>query len=230
MNDDLEGRRLRLAQTIAWCGLQKLENRPFESEDVKRRRALGSQAVNLAFAAHQLEASSPFKWVSRGKVSSMQREASLLLDEARLDTIRPLAEQLRTPALKPAAGFETAQNDDARAEMVEAVCRARAALLSEAGHNPASTAITLGGGRILRYTPCGKIADGSPGYDSKGFFDWECSPPWDTWIYWAGGCVIAYVPRILCGLAQLGNEVDPADCLRWADTVFVTQTFGQIDP
>jgi hypothetical protein len=166
--------------------------------------------------------------VSRGKVSSMQREASRLLDEARLDTIRPLAEQLRTPALKPATGFDSAQND-ARAATVEAICQARATLLREAGHSPASAGITFAGGRSLLYTPRGKMADGSAGYDSKGFFDWECAPPWDTWVCWAGGCVIAYVPRILCGLAQLGIEVDPAECIRWADSAIVANTFGPVD-
>lgn len=226
MTQDVEARRRRLAETIAWCALQKLESKPAESDDVKRRRALGAQAVNLAFAAHQLEASSPFKWVSRSKVSSMRKEAELLLAEAQLDSIRPLADQLRTPALKRAK-FELSQTDEARAAIVEAVCEARAVQMREYGKPIAdSSAIDIGGGRILRFKYRGTIADRSPGYESKGFFDNECAPPWETWVCYTSGGLVAYVPRILCGLAQLGIEVDPAESIRWADSQFLAQTFA----
>jgi hypothetical protein len=230
VKDDLEGRKLRLAETIAWCGLQKLINKPIESEDVKRRRALGERAANHAFAAHQLEKASLFKWINRKKVRTMMDEATQMHREARLHEIRPLAQQLRTAALKPAIEFSITQKDDERAAIVEAICDARRSLSHESGRDANVAKIGLLGGKILRYMPRGRIADGSPGYESKGFLNWECAPPWDTWVRYSGGSVISYVPRVLCGLAQLGIEVDPADCLRWADTVFVTQTFGQVDP
>lgn len=155
----------------------------------------------------------------------MQKEAERLLAEAQLDSIRPLAAQLRTPALKPAA-FEIAQTGETRAALVEAACAARSGLLRESRVRADSAALDLGGGKILRFTYRGAIADHSPGYESKGFFDDECAPPWDTWVCYTGGTLLAYVPRMLCGLAQLGIEVDPAESIRWADSQFLSQTIA----
>ncbi len=212
---------------MAWCALQKLQNKPVESERVKERRALGERAANHAFAAHQLEASSLFKWVTRKKVRTMMAEASQMLAEAQLDEIRPLAVQLRTPGMKPGGEFSADQSEQQRAAIVEGVCEARAARLRELGKYPALERVNLAGGRILRHTPRGRVSDGSPGYDSKGFFDRECAPPWETWVCYRGD-LVAYVPRILCGLAQRGIEVDPANCVRWADSAFVAETLGPI--
>jgi hypothetical protein len=223
---DLTWRRLRLAETIAWCGLQKLQNNPAESDDVKRRRALGERAANHAFAAYQLEAASLFKWINRKKVKAMRDEASRMHAEARLDEIRPLAAQLRTAELKPASGLAPGTTDDAKAAIVERVCEARAGLLREAAKFADAAAIELGGGRILRYAPRGKTSDGAPGYDSKGFFDDECAPPWDTWVCYDGNELISHVPRVLCGLAQRGIEVDPVECIRWADDAMAQQLFA----
>lgn len=222
----VEHRQLRLVETTAWCALQKLQNNPPESEDVKRRRALGERAANHAFAAHQLEAASPFKWVTRGKVKKMKDEASQMYADARLHEIRPLAQQLRTPALGRFAGFETNQPADQRTAIVETLCDARATLLREAAAAVSSAAVDLAGGRLLRYDYDCNVKDGAAAYDSKGFFDDESAPPWDTWVCYYGESVIAYVPRILCGLAQRGIEVDPVECIRWADSKLIADAFG----
>jgi hypothetical protein len=226
LNDSADARRQRLAQTIAWCGLQKLVNKPIESGEIKQRRALGERAANHAFAAHQLESASLFKWINRKKVKTMRDEASQMHREARLDEIRPLATQLRAPALKPTADFVEGQSEEARAAIVESVSIARAKLLIEKGIEVPAAGVDLAGGKLLRYTPCGSIADRSPGYESKGFFDWECAPPWDTWVCYDEGRLLAYVPRLLCALVQSGIEVDPAECLDWANDAFVARVFG----
>lgn len=226
MNDSVEHRRQRLGEAIAWCSLQKLQNNPPESDDVKRRRALGERAANDAFAAHQLEAASPFKWVTRSKVKKMKAEASLMLAQARLHEIRPLADQLRTAELKPPRQFDTNQDEQERFTIVDAVCERRADLLRQRGLGPSSESIDLGGGKILCCAFDDNVSDGAAGYDSKGFFDVECAPPWDTWVCYSAGLLISFVPRILCGLAQRGIEVDPVECVRWADTGFVTKLFG----
>ena len=229
MNDSVEARRQRLAETIAWCNSQRLINKPIESEEIKQRRALGERAANHAFAAHQLESASLFKWINRKKVKTMQEEALQMHREARLDEIRPLAPQLRTPALKPAAEFASGQTEEARGEIVEAICRTRAQALREKGIEVNPVASDLAGGRILRYWPRGRIADGSSGYESRGFFDSECAPPWDLWVCYGGDALLAHVPRLLVPLAQSGIEVDPEECIRWADTSTLIKSFG-IEP
>lgn len=224
--DSVERRRQRLAEAIAWCALQKLQSNPPESEDLKRRRALGERAANHAFAAHQLEAASPFKWVTRGKVKKMKDEASQMLAEANLDTIRPLTQQLRTSGLERFAGLEIKQTAEQRKAIVEALCDARAALFRQAAGHSISPDIDLADGRLLRYDYDCNVEDGAAAYDSKGFFDNESAPPWDTWVCYYGESVITYVPRILCGLAQRGMEVDPVECVRWADSKLLRDAFG----
>jgi len=207
--------------------LQKLRNKPVESDEIKRRRALGERAANHAFAAHQLEASSVFKWLTRKKVKTMMAEASHMLAEARLDEIRPLAGQLRTPGMKPREEFRAGQTEAQRMAIVEGVCDVRAARLRESERVPATEAIDLGGGRILRCAYDENVSDDAAGYDSKGFFDVECVPPWEAWVCYRGE-LIAYVPKILCGLAQRGIEVDPVSCIHWADSAFLAEMFGAI--
>lgn len=224
--DLLERRRKRLAEAIAWCALQKLQNHPPESEDVKRRRALGERAANHAFAAHQLEAASPFKWVTRGKVKKMKDEASQMLAEANLDAIRPLANQLRTEALKPTRSLRDCKTQQDCMALVEDVCETRASLLTESGKYSDISIAPVLGGQILRYVPDRSRGDKTSGYESKGFYDADSCPPWDTWVCFAADELIAYVPRVICGLAQRGLEVDTAECLRWADTAFNSAIFG----
>ena len=226
MNDSAEARRKHLAETIAWCSFQRLINKPIESEEIKQRRALGERAANHAFAAHQLESASLFKWINRKKVKTMQDEALQMHREARLDEIRPLAPQLRTPALKPATEFAPGQTVEGRAAIVEAICDARAQMLREKGIDASPALTDLAGGRILRYKPRGRIADGSPGYESKGFFDSECAPPWDTWVCYSEDALLAYVPPVLFRLAQSGIEVDPADCVGWFEGSALFKLFG----
>lgn len=224
--DSLERRRKRLAEAIAWCALQKLQNHPPESEDVKRRRALGERAANHAFAAHQLEAASPFKWVTRSKVKKMKDEASQMLAEANLDAIRPLADQLRSSALNPSRTLRECKTQEDRTALVEALCDARAQLLAESGKYPDISVVPALGGQILRYAPDRSHGDKAPGYESKGFYDSDSCPPWDIWICFTADELISYVPRLVCGLAQRGLEVDTAECLRWAETTFNSTIFG----
>jgi hypothetical protein len=226
VNDSVEHRRQRLAETIAWCNFQKLINKPIESQEIKQRRSLGERAANHAFAAHQLESASVFKWVNRGKVKAMMAEASQMLAEARLDEIRPLASQLRTPELKPSLQLYRATSEAERSGVIEMVGEARASRLLKGAAYPAPLSVEFTGGKILRCTARGEIADRSPGYESRGFFDNDCAPPWDTWVCWRDGCLVAYVPRVLCGLAQRGMETDLLECIRWADAESVSSTFG----
>lgn len=222
----MERRRQRLAEAIAWCALQKLQNNPLESEDVKRRRALGEQAKNHAFAAYQLEAASPFKWVTRSKVKKMKDEASRMLADAHLHEIRPLAHQLRTPELRPDEQFSIKQNDEARSAVVDSVCDRRANLLRESGRYPSLAAVDLAAGRVLCYACDESLLDRASVYPSKGFFDDESVAPWDTWVCYSEKLLFSYVPQVLRGLAQRGIEVDIAECIRWADQALLARVFA----
>ena len=150
-----------------------------------------------------------------------------MLAEANLDAIRPLADQLRSPPLKPSRSLRDCKTKEDRMALVEEVCGASARLLTESGKYPDIFSFApMLGGQILRYAPARSRSDKAPGYESKGFYDADSCPPWETWLCLGGEELISYVPRMLCGLAQRGLEVDTAECLRWADAAFNAANFG----
>ncbi|HKQ88936.1 MAG TPA: hypothetical protein VJS43_19420, partial [Candidatus Acidoferrales bacterium] len=121
--------------------------------------------------------------------------------------------------------FECKTRED-REAIVEELCESRARLLKESGPCPDATVPLALDGKILRYKPQSNRSDKAAGYESKGFYDSSSCPPWDTWVCCAADDLISYVPRVLCGLAQRGLEVDTAECLRWADSEFNSRIFA----
>jgi len=85
-----------------------------------------------------------------------------------------------------------------------------------------------GRGRLLVYLPDDNLADGAAEVESKGFFDIDNTPPWDTWVALlrnpAGDLssewhLVCWVPDPLVDLADRGILVNPEKCLLWlADT------------
>jgi hypothetical protein len=228
VKDDAAHRRLRLAEAIAWCSLQKLQNNPPESDEIKRRRALGERAKNHAFAAHQLEAASPFKWVTRGKVKCMKEEASRMYAEAKRDESQPLAHHLRTPDLRPLPPISDLQANSSRAETVERLSEERAMRLKEMGQRPNPCGSVASLGRFLFYCPAENLSDGAAACLSKDFFDDENAPPWDTWVSFHDKHLVSFVPRPLGALAQLGIEVNSEESIGWTDEAFVAKVFGPL--
>ena len=98
--------------------------------------------------------------------------------------------------------------------------------------DPASGPASRRAGRLLVYFPDANLADGAAEVASRGFFDVDNVPPWDTWIALANDgpaivdssfheYVIAWVPRELIGEAQAGIDVNPEECIVWLDDVDV---------
>ena len=80
-----------------------------------------------------------------------------------------------------------------------------------------SSSLSLNGGRLLLYDPEINLTDGAACALSKGFFDVNNAPPWDTWLCLSEkGLLIAWVPPALLERADLGVEVNPEQCIRWA--------------
>lgn len=89
-------------------------------------------------------------------------------------------------------------------------------LVKEAIHIPeVSTAQQTG--RLLLYDPMETVTDGAAAASSRGFFDVEDAPPWDTWFWYAEGTIFCWVPEPLLTHAQAGIDANPVDCIRWAD-------------
>jgi len=71
-------------------------------------------------------------------------------------------------------------------------------------------------GRLLLYLPDENLSDGAAQYASKGFFDVQNVPPWDTWVCLIERYLVSWVPPLLMDLASQGIDVNPEQCILWA--------------
>jgi hypothetical protein len=72
-------------------------------------------------------------------------------------------------------------------------------------------------GRLLLYEPMETVSDGAAEASSRGFFDIEDAPPWDTWFWLKESTVLCWIPQLLISDAQAGIDANPVDCIRWAE-------------
>lgn len=200
--------RSRLSETVEWCSAQPLESNPVESAEIQERRKIGERAAHLSWRGYTSKAPGFLR-------SILKRRAMRLWAIAKLHEIAPLAQQLRTPCLQPAP-FVCRQSSTERVQIVESVAERRAEQLRMEHRYPQSIIDDLAGGRLLKYAPEENLCDGAAQYSSKGFFDVDNTPPWDTWICFVEPYVISWVPPLLVDLANSGIDVNPEQCILWA--------------
>lgn len=212
MWDELQSRlpvfRARLSETIAWCMRQTLETNPIESPEIKRRRKLGEEAAKLsrrAFLSH-----APAFWKFH-----LHHRARRLFAQAKLEEIKPLAEQLRSTLFRPEF-LEFPSDPEERIAIVEKLSEKRADQLRNENRYPTSLVENLAGGKLLLYAPDDNLCDGGSQFLSKGFFDVNNIPPWDTWICLFESYLVSWVPMQLLSLANEGIDVNPEQCIFWA--------------
>jgi hypothetical protein len=99
---------------------------------------------------------------------------------------------------------------------VEELARKRSVLLSGIMTSP-ENAISEATGKLLLYFPLETVSDGAAEASSKGFFDIEDAPPWDTWLAYFEGEILTWVPDSMISLAQAGIDANPVDCIHWAE-------------
>jgi hypothetical protein len=92
----------------------------------------------------------------------------------------------------------------------------------------------LCGGRLVAYFPSDNLADGWAETQSKGFFDVDNIPPYDTWVWMVrnvtrreyedhttgeieANYLVAWVPPDFIELAEAGIEANPEGCIMWLD-------------
>ncbi len=89
-----------LAETIAWCGAQRITASVEETGDVKHRRILGHQAAELMNRAF-LDRNRFWNRILRRNYTDTRlwRQGEELHRQADLSSIAPLEGQLRSPSL-----------------------------------------------------------------------------------------------------------------------------------
>lgn len=217
---DLTSEKLRasVAEAMAWCAGQPLTSHIEETEEIKKRRMQVEQAHRLMTQAY-LEERRFWNRVFRRdyrKTREWQLAKKLLLEADAASLKPPLADQLRTPDLKPNSSIGENCSESERNGLVASVVNKRSELLRSRGLRTLSdVGAGQGGGRILVYVPAENVADGASEGASSGFFDLYDAPPWDVWVAYSGGTLAAWVPSQLIGLAQSGIDVNAVDCIRW---------------
>ena len=185
-----------------------IESNPAESIEAQQRRRLGAQAAESAKRSAQT--SRPKFWKAYLLRRALRRYA-----KAKLHQLVPLAKQLRSPSLQPVS-FEPAQPFVARAQIVETLADKRAEQLRIEQRYPSTPLMDLGGGRLLLYAPDENLCDGAAQSSSKGFFDVDNIPPWDTWVCFVDRYLVSWVPPQLLDLANQGINANPEQCILWA--------------
>jgi len=120
-----------------------------------------------------------------------------------------------------------------RGATVFSVLRNRALSLFRSGPDVEDEFTELEGGRLMVYFPDANLCAGAAEQESRGFFDVENTPPWDTWV--ALGMdrkpvgdsayqiyLVAWVPSMFVDLAAAGIEANPEKCINWVDQANIT--------
>jgi hypothetical protein len=147
--------------------------------------------------------------------SYLKWRAARLSGKAEPRQFVPLSDHLRSPVLDPGR----TRFPEVRAEqvsIVEGVADRRAEQLRLKQHYPSDIANDLQGGRLLLYSPDENLCDGAARYTSKGFFDFDNIPPWDTWVCFFQQYLVSWVPPQLLELANQGIDANPEGCIAWA--------------
>jgi hypothetical protein len=130
------------------------------------------------------------------------------------DLCGPMKDKLRSPALKPSFSLDQFGNVELWAEAVAEVVAKRSQLIGRISQQRLEISNS---GRLLLYYPQEQLADGAAEYSSNGFFDVNNVPPWDIWVDFSEHILVSWVPPGFIEAAQIGIDVNPEQCIRWAD-------------
>jgi hypothetical protein len=215
----------RLGETISWCLSQKIIGDPEADEIITHRRTINRRGSELISKAHRMLA--PYEhasWISRWLARETIRQAAAIRCEGEELTatadvgsiVPPLRQQLRSEALRSFA-LSLAESGADHAAIVDLLTNARSQALRQSLKQPDSRSVALRGGRLLLFAPENNLSDGAAEYASMGFFDVDNVPPWDTWIVMFEKYLVSWVPPQLVRLVQEGLDVNPEQCILWAD-------------
>jgi hypothetical protein len=138
-------------------------------------------------------------------------------------------DRFRSPELDPSALLKVPRFSDSDIEVwlerkresyqsaVRAVSANRSAVVRDRNIQVADPAVAKSKGRLLLYEALETVTDGASESSSRGFFDIEDAPPWDTWFLYSVGSIFSWVPEALVQAAQAGIDANPVDCIHWCD-------------
>lgn len=121
---------------------------------------------------------------------------------------------LRTPALKPANLFWGGDHSEFAVDSVRHVVERRSQLL-DPSRLPSSTSTPQG--RLLVLNLNINLSHGFAEDDTDGYFDVDM-PPWDSWVWYAEGFLVCWIPKELLEKTGFGAiECCPTGSFGWFD-------------
>jgi hypothetical protein len=147
------------------------------------------------------------------------------------------ARSLRSPLLRPITFDEGERwcryrwgTHEERLAVVETLAVKRAEMLASEPSYLAAATVSMAAGCLLLYYPDANLFDGAAERESQGFFDVDNAPPWDTWVAYMqegdptmnesySSCLVSWVPPHLLELARRSVDVNPEECIVWADAI-----------
>ena len=145
-----------------------------------------------------------------------------------LEGSKPIKHQLRSKALQPDLPT-SGLNSNQWSLAVQRLGEIRALALKSENCYPKDIQYPAGG-KLLIYFPDENLFDGAAEYSSKGFFDVDNTPPWDTWVCFFDQKLVSWVPDQLLAFADRGIDVNPEQCIQWADRLEELNRQGQSYP
>jgi hypothetical protein len=162
----------------------------------------------------EARASASQSWLRRKITDTRQwHQAMALLKQVR-DSLGPMEDRLRSATLKPSFALNEFGTNAPWAEAVAEVVNRRSQSLSRISPEEGLNLSTSG--RLLLYYPHENLACGAAEVSSNGFFDVNNVPPWDIWVDFSERTLVSWVPPVLLEAAQMGIDVNPEECMRWA--------------
>jgi hypothetical protein len=142
---------------------------------------------------------------------------SLQHDQFRSSELDPSALLKVPPFSESNIGVWLEKKRESYQSAINAITANRSALVRDRNIKVADSAVAESKGRLLLYEPLETVTDGASDSSSRGFFDIEDAPPWDTWFLYSEGSIFSWVPEALVQNAQAGIDANPVDCIHWCD-------------
>lgn len=205
-----------LAETIDWCVHRAVSLPEIETiRDYLQRYDEAMALMREAFKEHDQFMNRLFHRDYQN--SKKYRRGVALVQDTDPRSTFSLSTQLRSASLKPAASLWEVETEEERASVVFSVVKKRTQLLrAEEGYRIVSLP-GAAGGRLLSYCPTESVSDGASQHTTRGFFDVDDVPPWDTWVAFSGSTLLSWVPPQLVDLVEKGINANPVQCIQWLD-------------
>ena len=190
--------------------MQSLVSNPADSDAKRNRRALYEQAEQQM---QEARASANKSLLHRKITDTKQWHRGMALLKQVRDSLGPMEHKLRSATLKPSIALNEFGTNAPWAEAVSEVVNRRSQLSGISLEEGLKLSTS---GRLLLYYPDENLACGAAEVSSNGFFDVNNVPPWDIWVHFSERTLVCWVPPLLLEAAQMGIDVNPEECIRWA--------------